>query len=478
MRKQAERFDLCIIGGGAAGLSLAAGAAQLGQRVVLYEAGPMGGDCLNHGCVPSKALIAAGKAAHTHRHSGVFGVTAHEPVIEWTSVLDHVRTVIAGIAPVDSQERFERLGVKVIREWARFRDPKTVESASGLVRAKRFVIATGSRPIIPSLTGVEETPYLTNETIFQIPHPPKHLLILGGGPIGVELGQAFRRLGARVSIFESDRILGRMDPECANIVVNGLKQEGVEIHERTRGLSIKRSADGGVELLAISDGNEVSHHGSEILFAIGRRPDHEGLNLPAAGVKTNDRGHIVSDPYLRTTNATIYVAGDAAGRQAMTHVAGWHASALVRTLLFRARTRVDSVAAPQAVYCDPEIAQIGLGEAEAKSKFGARVSSTEWRFEENDRARAERKHEGMAKIIVGPRGRILGACIVGEGAADLIQIIGLAMVNKLSVRALTAQIAPYPTRGEIVKRAAGQYYTSILFSKNTQRLVKLLGVLP
>ncbi|MDX2238266.1 MAG: FAD-dependent oxidoreductase [Hyphomonadaceae bacterium] len=470
--------DLCVIGGGSAGLSVAAGAAQLGLSVVLFERGAMGGDCLNAGCVPSKALIAAAAAAQATRDATRFGVHAEAPRIDWSAVKAHVAGVIAEIAPIDSQERFEGLGVTVIREHARFVDGRTIASASTRVRARRVVIATGSVAAAPAIPGLDTVSFLTNETIFDVEDFPRRLLILGAGPIGVELGQAFRRLGAEVTLLEAATALPRMDEDAARIVLARLTHEGVTVRERCTATQIARDSEGVVVTVTDGGGAVSQVRGSHLLLATGRRPVIDGLDLDKAGVAFTDRG-VTTDAFLRTTNPRVWALGDVAGREAFTHAAGWHASAWVRSVLFKARTRADAFAIPAVTYCDPEIAQIGLTEAQARAHYGdAAVQTARWDFTHNDRAVAERDTEGFCKLVIDKGGRILGCVVVGAHAGDVLAPVTLAMAAKLKVRALTSPVIAYPTRSEIWKRAAGAFYTPILFSPRTRALVGLLKHLP
>ena len=309
--------DIAIIGAGSGGLSVAAGAAQLGLKVVLFEKGEMGGDCLNYGCVPSKALIAAASAAHAARSGGSLGVTAGPVEVDFARVMAHVHETIRTIAPVDSQERFEGLGVQVVREAARFVDARTIASDSVRVAARKFVIATGSRASVPPIPGLETTPYLTNETVFELTALPERLIILGGGPIGVELGQAFRRLGSEVVIVEAEDILGREDPEAAGVVRRQLLADGVEILPGARALRVEP----GPVVVVQSEGREVRVSGSHLLVSVGRTPSLEGLNLEAAGI-AYDRQGVRTDRSLLTTNRRVFAIGDAAGRGQFTHLAG------------------------------------------------------------------------------------------------------------------------------------------------------------
>ncbi|MBI1186747.1 MAG: dihydrolipoamide dehydrogenase, partial [Alphaproteobacteria bacterium] len=377
-----HKVDLCVIGAGSAGLSAAAGAVQLGLSVVLFEHREMGGDCLNWGCVPSKALIAAADAAHGAHTSGRFGVSA-SPSVDWSAVKAHVQAAIAHIAPIDSQERFEGLGVAVIRERARFINPRTVQSQSARVRARRFVIATGSHPAIPPIPGLADAPYHTNETIFTIDALPVHLLILGGGAIGVELGQAFRRLGAKVTIVEAMRLLDGADEEAVNIVRAQINADGVVVREGAKVAAVARAGEG--VSLTLEYGETIG--GSHLLIAAGRTPALEGLGLEAAGVAFTKKGVATKANLRAVGNPRVWALGDAAGRELLTHAAGWHASVFVRNALFKAASRADSQPIPAAVYSDPELAQIGLTETQAAQKHGERaITVVRWPFHENDRA--------------------------------------------------------------------------------------------
>ena len=461
--------DLCIIGAGSAGLSVAAGAAQLGRRTVLIEKGEMGGDCLNYGCVPSKALLAAAAAAQDARAAAKFGVTA-EPQIDFPAVMAHVRGVIDAIAPIDSQERFEGLGVTVLRAAARFTGPRTVEAGGTVVAARHFVIATGSSPFAPPIDGLEDIDYLTNETLFAQTDAPRDLLIIGGGPIGVEMAQAHARLGVKTTIIEAERILNNEDSEAADIVRERLLAEGVAIIENTRALKARQTSDG--VRLTLDTGAETG--AERLLVAVGRRANTDGLDLEKAGVRASARGVVVNNR-LRTDNPRIYAAGDVAGGRQFTHVAGDHASTIVRNILFKVPAKRRDHLAPAVTYCDPELASVGLTEEAARARGDAPVVAR-WTFAENDRAQAERRTEGFAKVITRKNGAILGATIVGKGAGEHIGAIALAMAQGRKIGDFTSLIAPYPTRSEIVKRAAGAYYTPTLFSDRTRAFVKLLSI--
>lgn len=471
------RVDLCVIGAGSAGLSVASGAAQLGLSVVLFEAGEMGGDCLNYGCVPSKALIAAANQAQAMREADKFGIAAATPQIDWPRVKVHIKGVIAAIEPNDSQERFEGLGVTVIRERAGFADPDTIVSDSARVCARRIVIATGSRAVTPPIPGLDTIHVHTNETIFDIADLPRHLIVLGAGAIGVELGQAFRRLGAQVTLVEAATALANADREAAEVVLSQLKREGVELLEGWRAQSAAPAAEGVSLAVANADGATQELVGSHLLIAAGRAPNLEGLDLRKGNVAFDSR-RVTTSPTLRSaTNNKVWALGDAAGG-GFTHTAGWHASAFVRNVLFKARTAADSVPMPAVTYSEPELAQLGLTEAQARATHGDAVKIARWDFRDNDRAHAQRDTEGFCKLIIGRNGALLGATIVGAEAGELIAPIALAKTSKLGVRALTGPVLPYPTRSEIWKRAAGAYFTPTLFSGPTRTLVGILKRIP
>ena len=470
----AVEADICIVGAGSGGLSVAAGAAQMGARTVLIERAAMGGDCLNSGCVPSKALIAAGRAAQAMRGAGRFGIAPVEPRVDFPAVRDHVRGVIAGIAPHDSVERFTALGVRVIRGSARFTGPDRIAVDDGTaVRAKFFVVATGSRPALPPIPGLDSVPHFTNETIFENAERPEHLAVIGGGPIGCEMAQAHRRLGSRVTLLQRGTILPKDDPELVDLVRRRLAAEGIELIEHAE-IAAVAAAGGGVAI-ALADGRRIA--ASHLLVAAGRRPDTAGLGLEAAGIEADARGIRVDDR-LRTSNRRVFAVGDVAGGPQFTHVAGYHAGIVIRNTLFRLPAKVDLRALPWVTYTEPELAQAGPTEAEARARHGDSVRVLRWSFAENDRARTELEAEGLVKAVVDRRGRVLGASICGPQAGELIGMWGLAIQQRLKIGAVATWLAPYPTLGEVNKRAAGSYYTPSLFSERTRRLVRLLLRLP
>jgi len=467
-------FDMIVIGAGAGGLSVTAGAAQLGVRVALIERDRMGGDCLNAGCVPSKALLAAGHAAQAAREAGRFGVMLPEPVIDWDAVRAHVQGVIAAIAPTDSEERFRSLGATVIKGEARFVAPDAIAVNGQRLTARRIVIATGTTAFVPPIPGLSDAPYWTNGDLFDLPEKPDHLLILGGGPIGLEMADAFSALGCSVTVVEAASIAGREDPELVAGLRDYLTRRGVAVHE---GVAVAAVEPGPV--LVLADGRRVA--GSHLLVAVGRRPALEALGLDAAGVTATRLG-VATDAGLRSvSNKRVFAVGDIAdpvgiGPRAFTHVAGYHAGIVIKRALFRLPARVDYRALPRVVYTRLELAQVGMTEAEARAA-GLAVSVLRWPFAENDRATAERDTAGLVKLIVA-RGRVVGAGILAPGAGETIGQWTLAIAAGMKIATLAGSIAPYPTRAEAGKRAAGSYFTARLFSDRTRWVVRLLSRLP
>jgi pyruvate/2-oxoglutarate dehydrogenase complex dihydrolipoamide dehydrogenase (E3) component len=450
------KTDLCIIGAGSGGLSVAAGAVQMGAKVVLIEGHKMGGDCLNYGCVPSKALIAAGKQAYALGHGAAFGISDVVPSVDFAAVKDHVDRVIATIAPVDSQERFEKLGVHVIRDWGRFTSATELQAGDTIITARRFIVATGSRPLIPAIPGIDSITVHTNETIFDLRERPGHLLIIGGGPIGMEMAQAHRRLGCDVTVIEGAKALGRDDPELAEILLAQIRAEGVRIFEGAKAERI--SATGGVTVHTTAG----DFTGSHLLMAVGRQVNLDRLDLDKAGVAHDRRGVTVGTDLRSVTNRRVYAVGDAAGGRMFTHVAGYHAGIIIRSAVLGlpARERTDHI--PTATYTDPELAQVGLTEAEARARHGTALEVASYDFQHNDRAIAEGKTTGRIKVMI-VKGRPVGASIVGAQAGEMIGLWAMALANRLKMSAIANTVLPYPTLGEINKRAAGAYFSPRLF---------------
>ncbi|MBM1169577.1 FAD-dependent oxidoreductase [Microvirga arabica] len=466
--------DLCVIGAGSAGLSVASIAASLGASVVLIEKNRMGGDCLNVGCVPSKALIAASLHARATREAGDFGIGAGEPIVDFTKVHAHVKGAIAAIAPMDSTERYQAMGVSVIAGEARFADAHTVVAGDRIIRARRFVIATGSRPAVPSIRGLDQIPYLTNETIFDLAEKPAHLVVIGGGAVGVEIAQAYRMLGAQVTLLEAgERLLAQEDPEMAGVVDQALRSDGVAV--RT-GASIERiePAKAGGFAVVLSTGESID--GSHLLVATGRKPVVDGVALEAAGIASDASGILV-DRGLRTSNRRVYAIGDCAGGAGkgarFTHVANHHAGLVIRNALFRLPVRVGKAPIPRVTYTAPELASVGLTEAQVREQHGT-IRILRWAFADNDRARTERQTEGHVKAVVTPRGRILGCSIVGAHAGELIMPWVLAMSRGMKVSHLAGLIYPYPTFSEVTKSTAVEFLKPSAQNPWVRRLVSLV----
>lgn len=459
------KTDVLIIGAGSGGLSVAAGASQMGADVVLLEGHKMGGDCLNYGCVPSKALIATGKAAYGQHHSAQYGVADAAGVVDYAAAKDHVADVIATIAPVDSQERFEGFGINVIREFGKFISETEVQAGDNIITARRIVIATGSSPLVPPIPGLDKVPYETNETLFDLREAPEHLLIIGGGPIGMEMAQAHIRMGCKVTVIEGAKALGKDDPELAEVVLSSLKEEGVVIEEDALAAEVRGSA-GAIEVEA-KDGRVFK--GSHLLMAVGRKANTDKLDLEKGKVTPSKNGIKVDDS-LRTSNKRVYAIGDVAGGLQFTHVAGYHAGVIIRSMLFGLPSRAKTAHIPWATYTDPELSQVGLTEAQARKAHGPALEVVRFHYTHNDRAIAERKTKGFIKVMV-VKGRPVGASIVGYQAGELINLWALALANKMKMSQIAAMVAPYPTIGEINKRAAGAYFGPRLFESDTVKRV-------
>lgn len=463
------KVDLCVIGAGSGGLSVAAGAAQLGVSVALIEQHKMGGDCLNYGCVPSKALLAAAKRADVFRSSSSFGIQNVEPKVDFLKLHQHIQGVIKALAPHDSVERFEKLGVHVIQEKATFLSKRVLQAGKVNVEAKYFVIATGASPFAPPIPGLDSVSYLTNETIFNLKERPTHLIVLGGGPIGCELAQAYALLGVKTTILEAFSLLPKEDPEVVEVLRHSLKKAGVEILEGVQISSISQYK----KTIKVSLGQKALE-GSHLLVAAGRRPQVEELGLDKAGVNFTPRG-VEVDQRLRTSNKKIYAVGDVIGKYQFTHVAAYHAQVVLKNCLFHLPTKVKSNAIPWVTYTEPEAAHVGLLEKELPSQHKV----LKLPYADCDRAQTDRETEGFIKVITSPRGKILSVSIIGANAGELILPWGLAIEQKLSLRALADVIVPYPTLSELTKKVAGSYYTPLLFSPLTRKLVRfLMKVMP
>lgn len=469
-------FDLAVIGAGAAGLTITAVAAQLGLRVALIERDRMGGDCLNTGCVPSKALLASAHAVHAAREALGLRVRFGAPRVDWAQVQTHVQGVIAALAPMDSAARFTALGATVLFGEASFTAPGRLAVAGHpALAARRVVIAAGSRPAIPAIPGLAETPHLTNETLFSLPAPPEQLLILGGGAIGLEMAQAHARLGCRVTLVEQAGLAAAEDPDLADGLRRALRADGVALHETTQVTAVEPGPT-----LRLADGTTLS--GSHLLIAAGRVPDLAALNLAAGNVQVTPNGIATNRSLRSLSNRRVYAAGDIAdpagiGPRRFTHVASHHAGIILRHAVFRLPAKLADTPPPRVIYTDPELAQAGLTEAEARAR-GHIVQLLRWPMSDNDRATAERRPEGLVKLVVTPRGRILGAGILAPNAGEMISAWQLAIQRRIPLSIMAGLVLPYPTRAEAAKRAAGTFFTPRLFSPLARTIARLLARLP
>ena len=466
--------DICVIGAGPGGLSAAAAAAAFGVPTVLIERDAMGGDSLNTGSVPSKALLAAAKRAEAIRGAATFGLEVQNIRVNFAKVSDHVQSAIAAVEPAYSMERFTGLGVRVIRAHAQFKDARTVTAGDFEILARRFVVAAGSKPTIPAIAGLDGGSFLTSETIFDLKERPEHLIIVGAGSVGLELAQAFRRLGSSVTVLEAVRPLAGDDPECVNIVLDRLEREGVVIRSGVNVTGVMHV--GGTVTAAIeAAGAEQTITGSHLLIAAGREPSIDGLNLDAAGIRRDHSG-IVVDHKLKTTNRRVYAIGDCvAGHSPLANSAEYQAGLVIRNALFRMPVRGDNVVLPWATYTEPELAQAGLTEAQAQAQ-GMEIRIARWPYNDNDRAQTERETRGHIKIITTAKGKIVGATIVGAQASELIGMWALAIAQGLSIRAFADIVLPYPTLSELGKRASVDYFTPSLTSGWTRRIIGWLRI--
>ena len=464
--------DICVIGAGSGGLTVAAVAASFGVEVVLVEKGRMGGDCLNYGCVPSKAILAAAKQAHAMATASRFGVSAGEVKVDFGKVNDHIHSVIAAIAPNDSVERFTAMGVRVIQAAGRFTARDTVEAGGQVIKARRFVIATGSSPFVPPIPGLADVPHVTNETIFENRRRPAHLVVIGGGPIGMEMAQAHHRRGSRVTVIEGLKALGKDDPELTAIVLEMLRGEGIDIREGTSVTSVEPRGKTGIRVHTKGEDGEAAIDGSHLLVATGRAPNVAGLGLEEAGISYDRKGISVAAD-LRTTNRRVYAIGDVTGGLQFTHVAGYHAGLVIQGILFRKKARPDNTIVPWATYTDPELAHVGLTEAQAAERH-REIRVLRGPYHENDRAQAEGKTAGLAKMVTDRKGRILGVTIAGANAGEMINLWSLAVSRRMKVGDVRGYIAPYPTMSEIGKRAAITFYAPVTSDKWIRRIIAFL----
>ena len=466
----AEQFDIVAIGGGTAGLVTAAGAAGLGARAALIEKDRLGGECLWTGCVPSKALIASARAAQVMRRAGDYGLPSVDPRPDGAEVLASVLKSRAAVAPHDDPDRFRAMGVDVVEGHARFVSPDEIDVEGRRIRGRKFVIATGSRPSVPPIDGLEETGYFTHVEAFDRASVPGSVIIIGGGAIGIELAQAYRRLGVEVTVVELlDRILATEDAEISDRLRAILEREGVRILTGRTARRTERVGEARVRVALDADGEPASVEAEEILIATGRTSNTDGLGLEAAGVRTN-RGYVLVDERMRTSQRHIFAAGDVTGGLQFTHVADHEARTVVRNALFPGTTKVRYEAVPWCVFTDPELARVGLTEAEARERHGDAVRVHSYELSDLDRAITDRRPEGLVKLVADRKGRILGGHILGYQADMMISEVALALSHGIKLAPLSSFVHPYPTMAEGVGRAADAYMRAKLTDAATRRL--------
>ncbi len=461
-------YDIAVIGGGAAGLVVASVAAQLGLDVALIEKQPrLGGDCLHFGCVPSKTLLRSAHVAHMARHAGRFGVTVDRVAADLQQVNAVIRNAVDTIQLHDSHERFRELGCDIHTGAARFVDAHTIQAGNDALRAKRIVIATGSTAWLPDISGLETVDYLTNEDMFSLDMLPEHLLVLGAGPVGVEMAQAFARLGSRVTLIEqAERILPGFDPDIAGTLNQQLEADGIHIVHGAAGRVEQDHDDRVVEL---EDGRRL--RGDRLLVAVGRRPVVTGLGLENAGVDFSEKG-IRVNARMQTTRKHIYACGDVTGVMPFTHVAEQQAGVVIANAVFRLRKRMDYRVIPAVVYTEPECAQVGMGPDQAVRDAATHV--VRFDMKQLDRAITDGTTEGLLKLVVR-KGRLAGAHAVGHHAGEIVHELALAIQENMKLSRITSMVHAYPSYSQINRRAASLYYRDSLFSPLTRKLVKLLN---
>jgi len=468
-----QKPDICVLGGGAGGVDLAAGAAQLGAKIVLVERGRLGGENLNRGTVPSKALISVSRQAHNVRQIREFGIAPMTPVINFRAVADHIQSVVAAVAPNESAERLAGFGVQVLRGFARFESRDSVSVDGRIIKARNFVIATGSSPAIPAIAGLQRVPVLTNETLFTSTTRFEHLIVIGGTGVALELAQAYLRLGSRVTLVAPGRFLPEYDPELSQPLMARMRDEGMVLAEGVSCERIEPTDTGGIRLRASKDGDIETVEASHLLIADGRKPNVDGLQLELAGVTRSGSGIEISQR-LRTSNKQIYAIGDVTGGPPYATLARHQADVVVRRLVLGATDIARPESVPLVIFTDPELAHVGMTETQARSRHGDAIRVLRWPFSQNDRAIAERRTDGFAKIVATRAGRILGATIIGAQAGELIQTWSLAVSAALTVAQVSRSVAPYPTYAETSIRAAQGYTLEGAAESGVRSVLRLL----
>ncbi len=449
-------YDIAVLGAGSAGLVVASGGSYLGAKVILFESELMGGDCLNYGCVPSKSLLHASHVAKTIRYSNKFGVIGEINGISMPKVTGYVKEIIDSIAPHDSEERFESLGVTVVKEKAKFHNANTIIAGDKLYTAKNIVIATGSTANIPPIKGLDKINYYTNHNIFSIKKLPERLIVLGAGPIGLELGQAFLNLGSEVTIIDrNEKIFNKDEPEVGPVMLKKLSEDGINF-ELSASIDEIAEVNGEISVSIKTENAMKKIYGDAILVSLGRKPNTYDLNLQKIGVLQKRNGQIEVNEKLQSSQKHIYAAGDATGPYNFTHTAGYQAGVILQNALFGTGKQVDYYNIAWSTYTQPEVAHVGLLENKARECYKD-ISVYNVSLKGNDRARAESDTDGFLKIVLDKDGVVLGATIVGNKAGELIAFAALAVSQKINIKAFNDIILPYPTQSEIYKAAANQY---------------------
>ena len=481
-------FDLVAIGGGVGGLVAAVGAAQLGARVAIVERGKLGGDCLNYGCVPSKGIIRSARLAAEARRLGEFGIETGAVRVNFPQVMRRMKEAQAHIGEHDAPERFEAMGIEIIFGAGKFTDGRTFEVNGRKIRARRFLLATGSSPFVPEIPGLADVPHLTNESVFDLTEQPRRMAVLGAGPIGLEMAQAFQQLGTDVEVLElMPKLLPRLDPEMAEVLREALERSGLKLHFEVKVNRVEKNGEE-IRLHADTPDGPKIFACDALLAAIGRKANATGLGLEAAGVKYNSRG-VETDDRLRTSNPLIYAVGDVRGKYQFTHVAEYEAGIALRNMLFSEpfgiplpflKKKASYDAVPWAIYTSPEAAHVGMTEAEAREAMSG-VQVLRFPMKDVDRAILDGDTEGFCKVVCDAKGRLVGADIVGPAAGEILHEYALAVRKRLHVREIIDTIHVYPTLAQVNRRTAGRYYAGKLFTpafrKKMQRLFGLRGSL-